>query len=342
MGPGIKALGIGGPSSWIVATLLAIAPLSPVHAGGREATAADARGRLVRMHTAAFERNYQGTMVYTAGGAVTSSRVAHFCVGDQSYERIEALDGRQQQILRHNDLVHTLWPQSGVMVVERREAVGPRGALMDPIDPRVLEQYEMRVEGRERIAGRDAEVFVLQPRDALRYAQRLWADVASGLMLRADVIGTARQVLESSAFSQIEIGVRAQPESVLQPLRKAASWKVLRAQHERTDLDSEGWTLARPLEGFRLTSCVRRPIEAVTDPARGGDSMLQVVFGDGLTHVSLFIERFDAARHRKDMQAQLGATATLMQRRGDFWLTAMGDVPPATLRQLLDALERKR
>ena len=31
--------------------------------------------------------------------------------------------------------------------------------------------------------------FLLEPRDALRYAQRLWADVATGLMLRADVIG---------------------------------------------------------------------------------------------------------------------------------------------------------
>ena len=70
--------------------------------------------------------------------------------------------------------------------------------------------------------------------------------------------------------------------------------------------------------------------------------MLQTVFSDGLTHVSLFIERFDAARHRKELQAQLGATATLMQRRGEYWLIAMGDVPPATLKRLLESLERRR
>jgi hypothetical protein len=32
----------------------------------------------------------------------------------------------------------------------------------------------------------------------------------------------------------------------------------------------------------------------------------------------------------------------LMQRRGDYWLIAMGDVPPATLKLLLESLERKR
>lgn len=282
-------------------------------------------------------------MVFTAAGVVSSSRVAHFMVGDQSYERIEALDGRMQKIYRHNDAVHTLWPQSGVMVIEKRGAADARALLMQTVEPGALEQYELRPEGRQRVAGHDADVFLLQPRDELRYAQRLWSDLASGLMLRADVINTAQQVLESSAFSEVEIGVRALPESVLQPLRKASSYKVLRAQTEPAQLDAQGWQLARTLPGFRLTSCVKRPLEALaTGDRKALEPTLQAVFSDGLTHVSLFIERFDGARHRKEVQAQLGATSTLMQRRGEFWLTTMGDVPMSTLRLLLDSLERRR
>ncbi len=303
----------------------------------------DARSRFVRLHQAALEQNYQGTMVFSAGGVSSSSRVAHYCVGDQSYERIEALDGRQQKIFRHNDTVYTLWPQSGVAVIEKREAMGVRGSLMQSVEARALEQYELRVEGRERVAGREAEVFLLVPRDELRYAQRLWADLASGLMLRADVIGPARQVLESSFFSLVEIGIKPQPETVLQPLRKLAGLRVLRAQHERATLEGEGWQLARPLPGFTLSSCVKRPQEAVPGgESKVSEQMLQTVYSDGLTHVSLFVERYDGARHRKEVQAQLGATATLMRRRGDHWLTAMGDVPLATLKTLLDAVERRR
>jgi sigma-E factor negative regulatory protein RseB len=55
------------------------------------------------------------------------------------------------------------------------------------------------------------------------------------------------------------------------------------------------------------------------------------VFSDGLTHVSLFVEPFKPQFHRAEMQAQQGATATVMQRRGEHWVTVVGDVPPATL-----------
>ncbi|MBL8360624.1 MAG: MucB/RseB C-terminal domain-containing protein [Rubrivivax sp.] len=305
--------------------------------------ATDARARLTRMHQAAAQQNYQGTMVFSAGGSSSSSRVAHYVVGGQSYERIEALDGREQTILRHNDTVYTVWPRSGVAVVEQLEAMGARGALMQSVEARALEQYELRMEGRRRVADRDAEVFVLQPRDDLRYAQRLWADAATGLMLRADVVGAGSQgLLESAFFSEVAIGMRPQPESVLQAVRRLGGLRKLVARHERTTLEGEGWRLARPLPGFTLSSCVRRPQEAVPgEDARVADVMLQTVFSDGLTQVSLFIERYDAARHRKEVQGQIGAAATRMQRRGEHWLTAMGDVPQGTLKLLLDAIERR-
>jgi sigma-E factor negative regulatory protein RseB len=70
--------------------------------------------------------------------------------------------------------------------------------------------------------------------------------------------------------------------------------------------------------------------------------VLQAVFTDGLTHVSLFVEPFKPQRHRNEMQAQQGATSTLMLRRGDYWVTVVGDVPPATLKLFSDAVERRQ
>lgn len=323
-----------------LALLLPLWPLA-ASAGGET----DARAWLERMRSAANSGNYQGTMVFSAGGSMSSSRVWHYCVGDQTYERLEALDGRQQRIYRHNDEVRTLWPQSRVAVVEKREPIGSWQTTPQAVEPRALENYAFRREGQARIAGRDAAVFLLEPRDGLRFAQRLWADQASGLMLRAETLGPNRQVLETTGFSEIEIGIKPQPETVLQVMRKVDGkadakepWRVLRPPQRRTSLEAEGWALRQPVSGFQLAGCMLRNIEAAGEEV----AVLQAVFSDGLTHVSVFVEPYRAERHRGEGHAQLGATNTVLRRLGEHWITAVGDVPAATLKLFADALERRR
>lgn len=324
---------------------LGFAPLARAADAPAAASLSEARVWLTRIHNAAVSGNYQGTMVFSsAGGVLSSSRVWHFCVGDQTYERLETLDGRQQHIVRHNDTVHTLWPQSRVAVIEKRETLAAWSTTPQAVDPQALEQYELRREGMTRVAGREAVVLMLEPRDELRYAQRLWTDVASGLMLRADILapatasGSARNVLESTAFSEVDIGIRPQPDLVLQVTRRLDGYRMLRPQQQRTTLEAEGWVLARPVPGFRHTGCMRRAMAT----ASGEGPVLQNVFSDGLTHVSLFVEPYKAEYHRNEMQAQQGATTTLMQRRGEHWITVVGDVPAATLKLFVQALERRR
>jgi sigma-E factor negative regulatory protein RseB len=304
---------------------------------------ADARAWLLRIHEAANQRNYQGTMVFTAGGMLSSSRVAHFSVGGSSFERLESLDGRQQRVYRHNDAVYTLWSQSRVAVVETRSAALRPGSLTRIAEPRAAGQYELKAEGHERVAGRDAAVLLLSPRDDLRYAQRVWVDRSSGLMLRADVIGPTRTVLESTAFSQIEIGVRPQPETVLAAMKSLDGYRVLRPRQQPAQLEAEGWQVVREVPGFALVGCLKRPLDAAAAGGSGRDTgqILQAVFSDGLTHVSLFIEPFDAGRHKLGLHGQIGATATLTLRLGDHWITAMGEVPVATLTLFHASLERR-
>ena len=329
----------------LLALWTVLGALQWAHAGAPQAPdkalpAQEARKWLARIHTAAHERNYQGTLVFSADGALSSARVAHFSEGVQSYERVEVLDGRMQQIYRHNDRVFTLWPKSRVAVLEERE---PRQASLRPvIEPRAEEFYELREQGSEHVAGREAQILLLSPRDANRFAQRLWIDSRSGLVLRADVLGSRQQVLESSAFSQVEIDVKAQPKTVLQPMKQLNGYRQVRPAQQTTQLDSEGWTLNAVVPGFQLRNCTRRtldPVEGGTAPA----SVLQAVFSDGLTHVSLFVEPIDRARHTRPLLTQVGATHTLMQAHGsEWWVTVMGDVPPQTLKQFFQALERRR
>jgi sigma-E factor negative regulatory protein RseB len=303
----------------------------------------EVRSWLMRVHQAADHHNFQGTFVVSAGGSVSSARIAHYCDGRNQFERVESLDGQMRRVFRHNNVVHTLWPQSKLALVEQRESMSSFPALLQGGDDRIVDSYEVRSLGTDRVAGHEAHVLHLRPKDSHRYGYRLWAEKASGLLLRAEVLGEHDEVIESSAFSDVVIGVKAQPESVLQPMTRLDGYRVLRPSLTPTRLEEEGWSLRSPPPGFRQVSCVRRPLEAGADALRASvPDVLQSIYSDGLTYVSVFIEPFNAGRHGKPIQTSLGATQTMTRRQGDWWITVVGDVPLATLRTFFGALERKK
>jgi sigma-E factor negative regulatory protein RseB len=336
-----------------VAALLTFAWAGLAHAGpacGQAlATAAatapsEVSAWLLRIHDAASRRNFQGTFVVSGGGNVASARIAHFCEGANQYERIESLDGRQRRVYRHNDIVHTVWPVSHVAMIEQRGMLSSFPALLQAGDDGIADWYEVRAEGGERVAGHEADVLAIRARDGLRYGYRLWADRASGLLLRAEVVGEHGDVLETSAFSDVVIGIRPQPETVLSAMRRLEGYRVVRPVLTPTRLEAEGWTMRQMAPGFRAVSCVSRQIEAQGDGPGGASAppVIQSIYSDGLTYVSVFIEPYRPDRHPKPMFAAMGATSTLAQRQGDWWVTIIGDTPPATLRMFAAALERRK
>lgn len=297
------------------------------------------RDWLQRIRDAALNVSYRGTMTYSAGGAVSSSRIAHYCSGRDRFERVEGLDGQVRQQYRLNDRVVTLWPATRLAVVEQQETMTDFPAL-PPAVPGTLDHYELRHVGVERVSGLAAEVMLLAPRDQRRFAQRLWADLRSGLMLRADVLGAKGDVLETSAFTDIVLDPRPELETVRGPMQRLEGYKVVRPKVVKTRLEDEGWGLSDRVPGFDAVGCSRRPLEAGGAQSASAVQVLQAVFSDGLAQVSVFVEPYDAQRH-KPVRSALGATHTLMSRRGAWWLTVMGEVPMSTVQQFESALQRR-
>ena len=304
----------------------------------------EVRSWLMRIHSAAGQRNFQGTFVVSGGGSVSSARIAHYCEGGSQFERIESMDGETRHVFRYNEVVHTLWPQARVALVEQRTLMSSFPGLLNGGDDGIAELYDVRPQGADRVAGHEAHVLLLQPRDALRYGYRLWADKVSGLLLRSDVLDDHGAVVETSAFSDVVIGVRSLPETVLQPMKKLDGYRVIRPNLVPTKLEAEGWALRHNVPGFKQVSCVKRTMNGppASEPGGAGPQVLQTIFSDGLTYVSVFIEPFNPERHVRPLVSAVGATQTTMSRLGDAWVTVVGDVPAATLRAFAGGLERKR
>ena len=126
-------------------------------------------------------------------------------------------------------------------------------------------------------------------------------------------------------------------------MRRLEGYRVVRPQPKPTQLEAEGWTLRQTVPGFRMVNCVRRSMDGPGAPeSETTEPVLQTIYSDGLTYVSLFIEAYNPQRHLRPILASVGATHTLMRQQGDWWITVMGDVPIATLKSFANGLERKQ
>ncbi|MCZ7654832.1 MAG: hypothetical protein M5R42_11940 [Rhodocyclaceae bacterium] len=76
-----------------------------------------------------------------------------------------------------------------------RFCLHPSGSLND--------HYLIRKGDVSRVAGLDSQLIVLEPKDALRYGHHLWAEVNSGLILKARIVDERSETIEQFALNQL-------------------------------------------------------------------------------------------------------------------------------------------
>lgn len=304
----------------------------------------EAASWLTKIHRAALKQNYVGTLTYQRGSGMHSTRIQHYTdLFNNEYERVEALDGKQREMLRQNDVVRNLIYEVKLVVTEKQENKDSFPALLATTNGDVLDQYDMRRLPGERVAGMDCEVFQLDPKDGFRYAYRIWAERSSGLLIRAQTIGEDGKVLEQVAFSQVEVGVPSEKQKILAALKNVTGWNQYEVVSQPTNLAEQGWAITSPIKGFQKIREVRRPLGDIAPAGKSssGFEVQQVVFSDGLAGLSLFIEPVSEKRSRREGFISQGATHVMVRRIADFWLTVVGEVPFATIKQFGAAVDYK-
>ncbi|SFM09106.1 MucB/RseB C-terminal domain-containing protein [Variovorax sp. OV329] len=294
---------------------------------------------LKRMHGAARSHAYVGTFVVTvAAGNLSSARIWHACEGDLQIERVDVLSGPPRTTFRRNEQVLTFLPDQRVIKSEKRENSELFPNLLGVPDSAIADFYTVKVVGKGRVAGFDTDVIQLMPRDQLRFGYRVWTEKRTGLLTKLQTVDSDGKVVEQSAFSELQLDAPVKVQALSQMMGSTAGYRMEKSQVERTTAQAEGWALKNPVPGFKPMSCNRRAIA-------GSERTLQWTFSDGLATVSLFLEPFDAKRDAQEGTMALGATYTLTRRiadpAGDWWLTAVGEVPARTLEAFAQNLTRQ-
>lgn len=288
---------------------------------------------LARMHDASLKRSYIGTFVVSSSsGSMSSARIWHACDGQRQVERIEALSGERRSTFRRDDEVLTFFPETKTVRSERRDALGLFPELLKPDDSAIPEFYKARRVGSDRVAGFDTDIVQLLPKDALRFGYRIWSEKQSGLVVKLQTVDEGGKVLEQAAFSELQLDAPVRMDKLAQMMAVPEGWRVEKSEAVKTTAAAEGWGLKAAIAGFKPMSCYKRP----------GEGVLQWIFSDGLASVSIFVEDYDRQRHVQEGVFASGATHTVMRRVQDWWVTAVGEVPPQTLRAFSLSLERRR
>lgn len=294
---------------------------------------------LTRMHEASRQRAYTGTLVVSAGSTLSASRIWHICDGVQQMERVDTLTGAPRSTIRHNSDVITFVPENKTAWVDKRESLGVFPELLRTPSNAIPEFYSARENGTERVAGHLADVVDILPRDKLRFGYRIWSEKKTGLVVKLQTVGDRGDVLEQVAFSELQLDAPVRMDKLKRLMGDTKGYEVHKLVLKKTTPEAEGWHLKETVPGFQPMSCHTREVDASQGP---GTAPMQWVFSDGLASVSLFVEPFDAQRHGAEKSGVTGATHSLSRRVGAHWVTALGEVPPATLRRFAGALERTR
>ena len=321
---------------WIGAVLVAGSAFAPLLSQAQEARREAPRSEaqwIQAARTAALRTNYTGTIVYKAGGEMTSSRITHVFDGSKSHERIQTLDGKPREYLRtrsdSDDEVQCLIPESKKIVVEKRSVEESFPALSSASPDEILQRYDAKLGPVERVAGIDAQALVLAPRDNLRYAYRLWLDRSTGLLLRAQTLHERQEVIEQIGFSDVRIGERID-RTALKPAWGTDGWSVVRSDYRKADLAKQGWIVPAP-DGFRKTKEVLRRMHDA--------EAMQVVFADGLATISVFIEPGSSVSELSTEVRTHGPTSAYSRRVSEALVTVVGEVPPGTIRAVAQSVE---
>ena len=289
---------------------------------------------LRRVMQAVREQNYRGIFVYHHGGRSETTRITHRFERGREQELLEVLDGSPREVLRTDQEVQCFLPETRTVLIERRSQRHALPALLPDSLAELTNYYVISKGALERVAERDGQMVLLTPRDDLRYAHRFWVDVASGLLLKAGMQDERGQLVETFAFTQLQVGGPI-PAAALSARwqKQSRSWQVRHIEASAADITNPVWQFNQSLPGFRqLAHMTRR--------TPGGDvSGQHFVYSDGLAAISVFID----PRPRDELSpplgmSRLGALNVYQRTLGDYRVLLLGEVPALALQRLGDSV----
>ena len=293
---------------------------------------------------AARELNYQGVFVYQNGKQTRSVQITHMNRDGQEMTRNLVLDngaqqGQPREVYSQGNDILIVHPKNEnnsatTIVIEKRRGQNLFPAMLPTNLQALKASYTTRVLATEMIAGRGAQVIELSANDAYRYSYKIWADAEFGLLLKMTLLDNKKQTLEQVEFTQLSM-LNSRDVNWFQPKidvkKNYVTEDVAAVNHVDTN-----WIVAELPTGYVKVDHVILNLPGKNSPVD------QMIFSDGISSVSLFIEPIAKGMRPKMGHMLIGSTNICANVTDAYQITVVGEVPEATVVQIAKAVTFKK
>ena len=304
----------------------------------------DARSWLERMSRAVHELNYDGTFVFQSGASMEAMRIIHRFGSDGERERLVSLSGAAREVVRSRDSVVCILPDDQSVVVSKRRLRSTKRDPWQSADPGIAQFYRLQTRSGDRVAGRDTQQVVVQPRDVHRYGYRLSIDRASGLLLKSELLDDHGGIVEQIVYTRIELPEHI-PDELFEPAVSGDGFRWISTDGGRlvhVGEETGPWHVSWAPRGFKLSG--RETGARESGESGEPDRLLpseHLVLTDGLATISIFIESLDSAEVPLEGASSMGAVNAFGAVLGSYQVTVVGEVPARTVELIGRAVVRR-
>ncbi len=286
---------------------------------------------LKRMAATMHTVNYEGLLLHVQGNETRTMRIFHlYDAVHGERERVLSMDGPAREVLHEGDRCTCVWPRARLVVSGQTPAWrGQFSTDRFAETGQLAEHYGFIKEGQARVASLGCQVVKLAPKDDLRHGYRLCIHEPSAMLLRLEVLDGENRRLEMNQFASL----RVMPDLDQDLMRLATDTSGFRVIEEAGNIHPHqpAW-IARTLPaGYKLHVAAER------NNPRTGRMLEHLIFTDGLSSVSVFIESMpDNPPSHTEF---IGAMHRVTRDVDGYRLTAIGEAPVAAMRMIIDGLQ---
>ena len=288
---------------------------------------------------AARELNYQGVFIYQNGNQARSVQITHMNDSGREFTRNMVLDnklqvGQPREVFSQGSDIVIFHPKNDKVIIEKRRGQTLFPAML-PINLQSLKlSYVARVGMLDYVAGRQAQIVELIPKDAYRYSYKIWTDTEYGLLVKMTLLNDKTETLEQIAFQELSM-LNSHDLNWFQPKIDISKNYVMEEAAMPSRVHTN-WIVAELPPGYIKVDHVELLVSGKTTPIN------QMIFSDGIASVSLFIEPILKGMRPKMGHKLVGSTNICANVIDGYQIIVVGEVPLATVQQISKAVSFKK